>query len=80
METKRRMLACHVSQFEFMPKHFEDGMQFGTLHEPWNRANGEVAGCEYAEGFRQHAAPPFQPDNILVELIGAKHIRKGTSV
>jgi LmbE family N-acetylglucosaminyl deacetylase len=80
METKRRMLACHVSQFEFMPKHFGAGMEFGTLFEPWNRNNGQIAGCAYAEGFRQHVAPPFPHDNILVELIGAKHIRaRGTS-
>lgn len=75
METKRRMLACHVSQAEFMSKHFGENM--AGMIEDWGRNNGRVIGCDYAEGFRQHLAPPFPNNNILAELIGAHHIRPG---
>jgi N-acetylglucosamine malate deacetylase 1 len=75
MEKKRQMLACHVSQAGFMPKHFGAATDLLAMFEPWGRDNGRIAGCTYAEAFRQHVAPPFPNDNILVELIGAKFIR-----
>ncbi len=73
MDTKKRMLACHVSQREFMDKHFDMG-SLDTLLEGWARNDGEVIGCAFAEGSRQHVAPPFPSDNVLVKLIGAKQV------
>ena len=75
METKRRMLACHVSQVTFMRAHLGGGNELDALSEQWNRNNGQVVGCAYAEGFRQHVMPPFPGDNILVQLVGAKYVR-----
>jgi LmbE family N-acetylglucosaminyl deacetylase len=76
MDTKRQMLACHHSQREFMSKHFaEDSID--AIIERWGRNNGKVIGCEYAEGFRQHLAPPFPDRNILVELIAAHPVPAG---
>jgi N-acetylglucosamine malate deacetylase 1 len=75
MDTKRRMLACHASQVEHMGERYGAEVVLTSLYEPWNRENGMIAGCAYAEGFRQHVCRPFPSENILVELIGAKHIR-----
>lgn len=76
MDTKRRMLDCHASQQQFMNKHFGEASMVEMI-ERWGRKNSRVIGCEYAEGFRQHLAPPFPNRNILVELLGAHHILAG---
>jgi len=75
VDKKRQMLACHESQIKFMPKHFGSATELTTMFEPWCLDNGRIAGFQYAEAFRQHVSPPFPNNNILVELIGAKHIR-----
>jgi len=80
MDRKRQMLACHASQVEFMPTHFGAGAGLIDLFEPWGRDNGHLAGCEYAEAFRQHVAPPFPHDNILVALVGAKFISRRDNI
>ena len=36
--------------------------------------SGTVGGLALAEGFRQHVAPPFPKDNILVELLRARQM------
>ncbi len=73
IDTKERILACHESQREFMRKHV--GMDdFVERMKKWAAAAGEECGFTYAEGFRQHVAMPFPRENILVQLLGAKHL------
>lgn len=57
-ETKRAMLARHESQREWLLK--QHGIDDYLAHmERWTREKGERAGCEFAEGFRQHKVHPF---------------------
>lgn len=73
LETKARMLSCHVSQGEFMKSRF--GItDFVELMRTLGSRVGRQAGLTYAEGFRQHLAPPFPRENILVEMLGARDI------
>ena len=49
METKRRMLACHASQFAAMSELANTNLK--ELVETQSRFRGIAAGCRYAEGF-----------------------------
>jgi hypothetical protein len=73
MDTKRQMLDWRVSQKEFMSRHFDEP-SLNEIAERFGRNAGQAAGFVYAEGFRQHVAPPFPSDNIVVKLLGARHI------
>ena len=76
LETKARMLGRHESQVDFMRLHFGiDSLE--ELIRGWARTAGKVAGLSHAEGFRQHLAPPFPRDNILVELLSARQVVDG---
>ena len=74
MEIKARMFDCYHSQRAWMKERF--GMD-NCLEETmqWSAKTGQAAGFAYAEGFRQHVAPPFPKDNILAELLGARVIK-----
>ncbi len=70
MEVKKRMLACHVSQVEFMRGRFGEP-DMAEIVESFGKRAGKAAGCVCAEGFRQHKAPPFPAEDVLVKLVGA---------
>lgn len=73
IDTKEKMLACHASQREWMKIRFGMDNYVETMRH-WAQQTGEQCGMEYAEGFRQHLAPPFPSDNLLVNLLGAKYL------
>ncbi len=73
LTTKEKMLACHASQREWMQIRFGMDNYVETMRH-WTEQTGEQCGMKYAEGFRQHIAPPFPSDNLLVKLLDAKHI------
>ena len=86
LETKKHMLACHVSQAAYMHERLghiafmrgragESDLDLPEIIESFGRNTGQAAGFAYAEGFRQHLAPPFPSDNILVELLGEQHVK-----
>lgn len=71
MKIREKMLSCHASQLEWLRQR---NMMFDYIEtmRSWAKASGEFSGLEYAEGFRQHMAPPFPRDNILGKLLDAR--------
>jgi len=69
IETKKKMLKCHESQFEWLRYHnkwqnFENIMLRDT-HE-----QGKLINVEYGEGFIQHLGTGHPTDNILKRILG----------
>ena len=68
VEVKRRMLACHSSQREWLrAKHGMDEYVEAALS--WAAQTGETPGYAYAEGFRQHRGPYYPHDDILLNIL-----------
>lgn len=61
IETKRKMLECHISQIELMRHMHKMDDFFGYVLEG-NRNYGKMAGVEYAEVYWQHLGGGFQKD------------------
>ena len=73
LETKVKMYNCHASQVDFLrQRHKQD---YVREIRTWAADAGKLAGFSGAEGFRQHLAPPFPKNNVLVELLGARLIQ-----
>ena len=70
-ETKRRMLAAHASQREWLKKQhgIEDPVE---VMERWTRGRGALAGVEFGEGFRRYAGHPYPETPLLEQLLVAK--------
>ncbi len=67
-ETKRAMLAEHVSQREWL--RAQHGMDdYLIAMEEWTRAQGRRAGVEFAEGFRHYVGHPYPIAPLLEELL-----------
>ena len=67
-ETKRKMLACHASQRNWLLKqHGID--EYLQAQDRWSRARGKQLAVEHAEAFRQHLGHPYPHDNLLLELL-----------
>lgn len=65
---KAKMLSCHKSQRDWLKK--QHGMdQYIETMKSWAKELGKLAGCTYAEGFRQHLGHGFPQDNILIQLV-----------
>lgn len=69
LERKEKMLACHESQrawlqFQQALREFDD-----PLKQMAARA-GELGGCRWGEGFRQHLGQGFPQENLLGSLLG----------
>ncbi len=76
MENKRRMLSCHASQREWLRSHHgvDEYLNQMTL---WGTHYGQEAGCEYAEGFRQHLGHGYPHEPVLQEALASRiRIRK----
>ena len=57
IKTRQQMLACHESQTAWMKTVFDANMDDQATKVA--RVRGFQAGCEYAEGFRLLADPPY---------------------
>lgn len=68
---KRRMLAAHASQREWLKRQhgIEDPLQ--TM-ERWTRGRGALVGVEFGEGFRHYAGHPYPETPLLEEMLGPK--------
>ncbi len=74
-ETKKRMLAAHKSQREWLLKHH--GVDDYLLQmERWTRENGRRAGVAFAEGFRQYKGHPYPESPLLQELLAARVVKR----
>lgn len=69
-EVKRRMLACHASQRDWLLRqHGID--EYLNAQETWSKKRGAEFGVEHAEAFRQHLGHPMPQDNLLLSLLRA---------
>ena len=72
LETKKKMLECHISQIDLMRHMHKMDDFFGFVLEG-NRNYGKMAGVEYAEVYWQHLGGGFQKEpqvqNELSEFI-----------
>jgi N-acetylglucosamine malate deacetylase 1 len=69
IETKKRMLGCHASQFEWLQYHnkFDD---FAAVMMDYSAQMGRRTSVSYAEGFIQHLGNGHPTDNILKTILG----------
>jgi LmbE family N-acetylglucosaminyl deacetylase len=67
-ETKKRMLACHESQRNWLLKQHGIDEYLEALQR-WSTSRGMEAGCDHAEAFRQHLGHPYPHDNLLLTLL-----------
>jgi len=71
LERKEKMLACHESQQAWLRAQQSIQEIADPLRQMAARA-GELAGFEWAEGFRQHLGQGFPQDNLLKKLLGER--------
>ncbi len=71
MDNKREMLSCHVSQREWL-RSYHGIDEYINQMTAWGARYGREAGCEYAEGFRQHLGHGYPHDPVLQTALGAR--------
>ncbi len=69
-DTKRAMLAAHVSQDAWVAKQHDIPDHQASM-EAWTRRRGRDFGVEMAEGFRQYRHHPYPRTPLLQDLLGA---------
>lgn len=68
MQAKSDMLACHVSQRQWLQKHH--GMdEYILAMQRHSAMRGESCGCAYAEAFVQHKGHAYPQDDLLSRLL-----------
>ena len=67
-ETKRRMLACHDSQRQWLRRmHGLD--DYLNSMEKWTRQRGEAGGVRFGEGLRQYRCHPYPTTPLLQDQL-----------
>jgi LmbE family N-acetylglucosaminyl deacetylase len=75
-EVKRRMLACHASQRNWLLRqHGID--EYLDSQTKWGARRGAEIGVAQGEGFRQYLGHPYPQDNLLLASIGARSSQGG---
>jgi len=69
-DVKKRMLACHESQRQWLREHHGMDNYLESM-EAWTRERGIAAGVVYGEGFRRYRGHPYPQNEVLGELLGA---------
>ncbi len=68
-DLKRRMLACHASQRNWLLRqHGID--EYLDSQQKWGAHRGAEIGVAQAEAFRQYLGHPYPHDNLLLSLVG----------
>ena len=67
-DLKRRMLACHASQRDWLLKHHGID-EYLNAQEKWSAHRGAEIGVRYAEAFRQYVGHPYPRNNLLIECL-----------
>ena len=68
-DLKRRMLACHASQRNWLQR--QHGMdEYLESQERWGAHRGSEIGVTQAEAFRQYLGHPYPQDNLILSLVG----------
>jgi LmbE family N-acetylglucosaminyl deacetylase len=68
-ETKRQMLAAHVSQDSWVARQHAISDHLASM-EAWSRRRGKHFAAELAEGFRQYRHHPYPISPLLQDLVG----------
>jgi N-acetylglucosamine malate deacetylase 1 len=69
-ELKQQMLACHISQRDWLLKqHGID--EYLDSCERWSAHRGQEIGVRYGEAFRQHRGHPYPSDNRLLHELSS---------
>lgn len=68
MQTKKEMLACHVSQSDWLMAH--NKFSYIDIMADQTREQGKAIGRDYGECFIQHLGNGHPKDNILKKLLG----------
>ncbi|MGI8746633.1 MAG: PIG-L family deacetylase [Bryobacteraceae bacterium] len=71
MDVKKRMLAAHASQREWLRRQHGIDDYIPTM-EKWTRERGSIVGVDYGEGFRRYAGHPYPQTSLLEELLGGR--------
>jgi N-acetylglucosamine malate deacetylase 1 len=69
IEEKEQMLACHASQRNWLIKHHGIDDYLRAMRD-WSAKQGQAAGVQFAEGFRQHLGHSYPQDNLIATLLG----------
>lgn len=69
IETKQNMLACHVSQRNWLMSHHNMDEYILSMKR-FSEQRGKEVNVDYGEGFRQHLGHGFPQKNILKEILG----------
>ena len=67
-DLKRRMLACHASQRDWLLQQHGIDEYLDAL-AAWDARRGQAIGVPAAEAFRQYLGHPYPHDNLLLALI-----------
>jgi LmbE family N-acetylglucosaminyl deacetylase len=68
MPLKEQMLACHVSQREWLRAHHKMDEYIESMKRS-ARARGQLINRPYAEAFRQHKGHAYPQNNLIAELL-----------
>ncbi len=71
LDTKTAMLACHVSQREWLRVHNGIDEYLSTMRS-YNQKRGNECGVEVAEAFIQHTGHAYPANDLLAELFPLK--------
>lgn len=66
--TKRAMLMAHKSQREWLRRQHGIDEYIAAMEE-WTKRRGQMAGVEWAEGFRQYRGHPYPESPLLQQLL-----------
>ena len=66
---KQQMLACHVSQAEWVARQHGISDHLASM-EAWSRRRGRDFGVPLGEGFRQYRHAPYPKTPLLQDLLG----------
>jgi LmbE family N-acetylglucosaminyl deacetylase len=72
IEAKAGMLMAHASQRDWLLKHHGMDHYVQSMRD-WSARRGQEVGAAFAEGFRQHLGHSYPQDNLLGQLLGARH-------
>ena len=74
MDVKKRMLACHRSQREWLMRQHGLDHYIGSM-EHWGEERGKEAGFKYAEGFCQHRGHAYPKEKVLATILGGQKVK-----
>lgn len=73
MQAKSQMLACHVSQREWLRKHY--GMdEYIDAMQRHGAMRGQLCHCDFAEAFVQHRGHAYPQDDLLSCLLESSNL------